>query len=184
MKKLLFVVLSAVVISLFAGCASTKTVKYGESSTAMAKKLGAPEWYFKGGLKDEAGIYAVGRSNLSDEIMAEKAARVDGRAALAQMIESAVSYVAENTLEYDAEARKYFKEQSQVISNQVLVGSTQVDRFDVNGVVSVLMFQPYDDLIKKFKSAALKQDDTRLKSFLTDLTIEQFKEGLENSSID
>lgn len=184
MKKNLLIVLAVLAATVLTGCASSKQVKYGESSTAMAKKVGAPDWYFKGGLKDDAGIYAIGRSNLSDEIMAEKAARVDGRAALAQMIESAVSYVAENSLEYDNEAKKYFKEQSSVISNQVLVGSTQVDRFDLNGVVSVLMHQPYEDLIKKFKSAALKQDDSKLKKFLTDLTIEQLEDAFNNVAID
>jgi len=184
MKKSLLLVAAGLAVLLLAGCASNKKVEYGQSSSAMAKKLGAPDWYFKGGLKDDAGIYAVGRSNLADEIMAEKAARVDGRAALAQMIESAVSYVAENSLEYDNESKKYFKEQAKVVSNQVLVGSTQVDRFDINGVVSVLMHQPYDDLIKKFKSAALKQDDERLKRFLTDLTAEQLRDAVDNGYVD
>lgn len=184
MKKNVVIILSVFAVLLFAGCASTNKIKYGESASQMAKKLGAPDWYFKSGLVDDAGIYAVGRSDLTDVLMAEKAARIDGRAALAQMIESAVSYAAENSLEYDSESRKYFKEQTQVISNQILVGSKQVDRFDMNGVVSVLMQQPFDDLIKKFKSAALKQDDERLKKILTDLTVEQFKEILENSSIE
>ena len=53
-----------------------------------------------------------------------------------------------------------------------------------NGVVSVLMHQPYEDLIKKFKSAALKQDDSKLKKFLTDLTIEQLEDAFNNVSID
>lgn len=181
MKKIIFAALALLAVSLLAGCATTKT-SYGQSATAMAKKAGAPDWYFKGNLRDDKGIYAVGRSSFSDEIVSEKAARVDGRANLAQMVESAVNYIGENTITADTETKKEFKEQSKVITNQILVGSMQVDRFDLDGKVSVLMFQPYEDILKQFKSAAMKQENEKLKTFMAELTMDQFVDAVKNTS--
>lgn len=184
MKKILLIVGTALAVSLVTGCASNpKNPAYGQSSTAMAKELGAPDWYFRD-VKDDAGIYAVGRADFSDEIVSEKAARIDGRARLAQMLEAAMNYIGENSSSADVETKKAFKENTKQITNQVLVGSMMVDRFDIDGKVSVLMFQPYDDLMKKIKSQAMKQNNEKLKNFMADLTVEQFRDAVDNAPLD
>lgn len=183
MKKIIFVTCIALALSMLAGCASNDGV--GKSATAMAKKAGAPDWYFQGNYKDSEGIYGVGASNYKDPLVAEKAARVDGRALLAQMVSSAVSYIGTNSLYMEgesAESQKEFNERATVVADQVLVGSMQVDRFDLDGEVRVLMFQPYDDLMKKLKSNAMKQDNEKLRELMETITLEQFVDALENTS--
>lgn len=180
MKKIILIAAAALTVSLISGCASSKNLNYGQSSTAMARELGAPDWYFRD-IKDDKGIYAVGRADFSDEIVSEKAARVDGRARLAQMLESAMNYIGENSASADTETKKAFKENTKQITNQILVGSMMVDRFDIDGKVSVLMFQPYEDLVKKVKSQAMKQDNEKLKNFMADLTVEQFRDAVDNT---
>ena len=184
MKKLTLIVAITLALSLMVGCKSNDGV--GKSAAAMAKKAGAPSWYFQGNYKDADGIYAVGASNYADMIVAEKAARVDARALLASVVSTAVSYVATNSLFMDGsttESQKEFSERASVVADQVLVGSMQIDRFDLDGEVRVLMFQPYEDLMKKFKSNAMKQDNEQLRELMETITLEQFVEALENTSL-
>ena len=183
MKKLTLLICAVLAFSMLTGC---QTNNYeGKSATAMAKKAGAPDWYFQGNLRDNTGIYGVGASNLADPLAAEKAARIDGRALLAQMVSVAISYVGMNSFEMngaDTEAEREFKERATAVADQVLVGSGQVDRFDFNGEVRVLMFQPYEDLMKKFKSNAMKQDNQALRELMETITLEQFVDALENTA--
>lgn len=172
MKKILILAFSLILLSMMVGCASTKKVA---ASDNQKTKIEAPDWYLRGAKKSADGIYAIGRSNLSDSAMAEKAARVDGRAALAQMIESKVSHAVDTYSEYDKDTKHYLKESTRIVSNQVLVGSTQVDKFEFNGEVSVLMFLPYEDMLKQLKSSAEKQEDANLRDFLNNLTVEQLE---------
>ena len=169
MKKIILLVLFVLSLSILAGCATTKNV------TEQSEKIEAPEWYLRGAKKGSSGIYAIGRSNLSDKAMAEKAARVDGRAQLAQMVESTVSHVVDSLVEYDSETKRYLKESTKIVSNQVLVGSTQEDKFYFNGEMSVLMFLPYENMILQLKNSASSQSEKKLKEFLSELTVEQLE---------
>lgn len=93
-----------------------------------------------------------------------------------------MNYIGENSASADTETKKAFKENTKQITNQILVGSMMVDRFDIDGKVSVLMFQPYEDLVKKVKSQAMKQDNEKLKNFMADLTVEQFRDAVDNTA--
>ncbi len=158
MKKTLFVIAIAAALSVFMSCGSTKEASKGEEATAaskVAKVIGAegverPGWVMEG-KKSLEGIYAVGSSKLSNMQNSLKAARVSGRAELANTVQTTLKGVtttyaedtgiAEDTLNYMEEAIVQKTE-------QVLAGSTQADYWvGPDNTVYVLMFLPYEAVV-------------------------------------
>jgi len=173
MKKFTLIVLCVLSLGFVTGCATTNAVPEEKV------KVEAPDWYLNGAKRSPDGIYAIGTSTLSDPLMAEKAARIDGRAALARSLETTVNRVVGGLATYDNDSKKYLIEHTKIVSNQVLVGSKQVDIFSFNGEVSVLMFLPYEDMLKQLKSAAETENDEKLKNFFDELTVEQIQSESE-----
>ncbi len=176
MKKILIALCSALLVAGLVGCGSTSTV--GNSARDMAEKDGLPAWYNGAGLADgdgKAGWYGVGKSTLTNPVMAEKAARLAAREDLSQRMATGLQSVATQTM--SVEDPEAFENQVTGITNNVITGAVQKD-FCIDskrGVTAVLMYMPFDSMLSKFKSAAMNQSDKKMRALLDSLTLESLQ---------
>lgn len=158
MKKTLFVLAITAALSVFMSCGSTKEASKAEETTAaskVAKVIGAegverPSWVMEG-KKSPEGIYAVGSSKMSNMQNSLKAARVSGRAELANTLQTTLKGVTTTYAEdtgISSDTLNYMEEAVVQKTDRVLVGSTQEDYWvGPDSTVYVLMFVPYEAVI-------------------------------------
>lgn len=175
MKKIFGIVCAALVAGMLTGCASNK------------KETGNKNWWHNEVLASniatdimgEAAIGGVGRSTLSG-VAAEKAAKADARASLAQVIGTTVADAIANDLdaETDDDNKEKFSQETRLVANQVLSGSQQVDYYydEKSETTYVLMGLPLEGLDKKLKSASMKTNNKEVRDFLNTLTNEELKQ--------
>lgn len=184
MKKFYLVLGAALIaLSVFSGCKSTNS-EIGKGVEANAQKYGTPKWFW--GLPDSIvdeskGIYGVGISSISNLSAAQKSARLDARAALASRISIVIQGVESRNEDANCDV---YKGELKGNVNQLLVGSKQVDMWfgDIEGTkqTGVLMFMPYEDLLKSFKNQAMKSADANMQKYLDGITIMELMAAAEN----
>ena len=115
------------------------------SSKKVAKKNDLPTWVVdESELESKKGIYGSGAARYADKSTSLKAARLQARGDLA----------------LEAEAK------------QVVAGAIQKNLYvDDDGTYWVLMFMPYEDVLKNFKSVAVKQGNSRLERLFSKITV-------------
>jgi hypothetical protein len=145
-------------------CSTTKKVakteteektSTGTSKTAAPKVIGAegverPDWVMLGQESDD-GIYAVGSAKMSTMQNSLKAARVNGRAELANTVQttvkSAIATYAEDT-GIPSDTLNYMEEATVAKTDAMLQGSKQSDYWvGPDSTVYVLMFLPYKAVV-------------------------------------
>ena len=158
MKKTLFILSIAALFSIFTSCSSTKEASKADDTTAaskVAKVIGAegverPNWVMEG-KKSKEGLFAVGSSKMSNMQNSLKAARVSGRAELANTVKTALKGVTTTYAEdtgVAADTLNYMEEAIVQKTDAVLQGSTQEDYWvGPDNTVYVLMFVPYEAVV-------------------------------------
>lgn len=172
MKKSLLVLAGALLCSAFMGCKSTQVAKGNESwvhNEYLAGKMATE-------IMGEPAIAGVGRSNLTG-ITGEKAARADGRVALAQRISTVVANEVANANGQNLgdEAFEQYGEATTLIANAVLSGSVQIDMKKEEETTYVLMGLPLNGLDKQLQSASMKTNNKEVRDFMNTLTVEQLQ---------
>lgn len=174
MKKLVLFLSAVFTMTLFIGCGSTK------------QPTGNTEWwhneYLAGkiatSIMSEPAIAGVGKSALSG-IAAEKAARADARASLAQRISTVVSDEITKSIgnQTDDDTQESYKQATGLVANSVLSGSVQIDYHldKETGETYVLMGLPLNGLDKQLQSASMKTNNKEVRDFMNKLTNEQLK---------
>ena len=205
MKKLVVLFAIMLVFSTVIGCGGPSVRKIDEPQKPTEKLTGhatEPDWVARGGgiYEGEHGraIYALGtaRSAPSYHIMLKQArqrAREEMSSILSVHIKSMTKDFTETAADlYDAETQsavEYFSSVSVGITNNVLVGSEEVDkwRHPDTGEMFILMKISLDKLMDVFKNetkAALKRQQTReALGIKTDDAIKQM-EGMIDKSVD
>lgn len=180
MKKIFFALAGVFMASaLFVSCGSTNLAGNNEwwHNSLKADRIATTEF-------GEQAIAAVGQSTLS-ATTAEKAARADGRAALAQRISTVVKNRVKSKLgeENRDEAKESYDEDIDLIANQVLSGSAQVDYYfeEKTGKTFVLMGLPLAGLDKNLQSASMKTNNKVVREALNELTEEQLLEAFRQA---
>ena len=187
MKKSILLCAVAISVSVLMSCASTKQTKVLGMDQEEVNWWESPLLAERKATKilGEEGIAAIGKSSLSG-VACEKAARTDGRAALAQRIQTAVNDVTKvhTAGDNDRDSTETFSEEVEAIASTLLVGSEQLLQYvdEDTGITYVLMFMPFDALDKKFKSAAMKASSADLKEAMNNLTIDEFRASLYSQS--
>ncbi len=155
--KVVVVLVSCALISVFVGCASTQTAptenlpwwcSAGESGTGKQFKSDVADMNPRGATwpVNERGFYAEGKAKRADGRQSGVAARVDARANLAAFINQ------ESKREADSAGDELSSEKLDVL----LFGSMVIDSYiESNGTVHVLIFISNSDL-EKNKERALK----------------------------
>lgn len=158
MKKMSIIVALCTAAVILTSCGSTKEAAAANEETAaskVAKVIGAegverPAWVMEG-KKAADGIYAVGAAKMSTTQNSLKAARVNGRAELANTVQislkGATTTYAEDT-GIPADTLNYMEEAIVQKTDQILQGSTQADYWvGQDSTVYVLMYLPYESIV-------------------------------------
>ncbi|QTQ13802.1 LPP20 family lipoprotein [Treponema parvum] len=159
MKKQAIIVAFSAIAAILMSCGSTKeAAKAKEEPTAASqvkKVVGAegverPAWVMEG-KQSLDGIYAVGSAKMSNMQNSLKAARVNGRAELANTVQvslkGATTTYAEDT-GIPEDALNYMEEAIVARTDALLQGSTQADYWvGPDNTVYVLMFLPYEAVL-------------------------------------
>lgn len=178
MKKMGSLIALCVAAVILTSCGSTKeaaaTNEETKAAAQVAKVIGAegverPSWVMEG-KQAEDGIYAVGAAKMSTAQNSLKAARVNGRAELANTVQvslkGATTTYAEDT-GIPEDTLNYIEEAIVQKTDQILQGSTQSDYWvGPDNTVYVLMFLPYESIIPQVNEI-VKDYTTNKKSELT-----------------
>lgn len=158
MKKTLTLVALCAMAAIFMSCGSTKEVAAAGEQTAasqVATVVGAegvarPSWVMEG-KKSATGMYAVGAAKMSNMQNSLKAARVNGRAELANTVQVSLKGVTTTYAEdtgISEDALNYMEEALVQKTDTLLNGSTQEDYWvGADETVYVLMYLPYEAVL-------------------------------------
>ena len=167
MKKVLLVVFSMVLAATwFAGCAS--------SSKKVAKKNDLPTWVVdESELESKKGIYGSGAARYADKSTSLKAARLQARGDLANKLGTLINNVERSNTDASLDGvDSSYQQELDAEAKQVVAGAIQKNLYvDDDGTYWVLMFMPYEDVLKNFKSVAVKQGNSRLERLFSKITV-------------
>ena len=168
MKKVLLVVFSMVLAATWlAGCAS--------STKKVAKKNDLPTWVVdESELESKKGIYGSGAARYgSDKATSLKAARLQARGDLANKLGTLINNVERSNTDASLDGvDSSYQQELAAEAKQVVAGAVQKNLYvDEDGTYWVLMFMPYEDVLKNFKSVAVKQGNSRLERLFSKITV-------------
>ena len=176
MKKFLLVVFSMVLATAwFAGCAS--------SSKKVAKKNDLPTWVIdETELESKKGIYGSGAARYADKSTSLKAARLQARGDLASKLGTLISNVEKSSTDASLDGvDSSYQQELEAEAKQVVAGAVQKNLYvDDDGTYWVLMFMPYEDVLKNFKAVAVKQGNSRLERLFSKITVSDLQAAGEN----
>lgn len=170
MKKILGAVFIAMVLGIFAGCASKPTGDARDTSAYQQNlKMNLPAWadiqfksgwnkggYYWKGPVDEAGFFASGKAKYSDVSTSTSAADLDGKAQIAFFVKQELNAIAKNESDAansDSKTQTAYKDFQSSVAQVKISGIIRVDRFIAeDGTVYVLMFVPSDEIKRAMPS--------------------------------
>lgn len=170
MKKILGAVFIAMVLGIFAGCASKPTGDARDTSAYQQNlKMNLPAWadvqfksgwneggYYWKGPVDEVGFFASGKAKYSDVSTSTSAADLDGKAQIAFFVKQELNAIAKqesDAADSDSKTQTAYKDFQSSVAQVKISGIIRVDRFIAeDGTVYVLMFVPSDEIKRAMPS--------------------------------